>query len=313
MNLAFFGAGERAQPYLSALARRQDVSVVAVCDVDRRAGEQTAAGWGARVFLSYEAMLKEAQPDALWICVDPHLQGDVILKAAEYRIPFFVEPPGAMNFERARAYAGLVAENNLVAAVGFTARCADVVQEAREYLGANQVPLALAWWLRKPADLPDMTAADLLWSDACRLVDAIRLFCGDIVSVHAVRAGSSQRGLVVQMGGAGGTVGMLTCATFARPEPRVELELMGEGWTLNFDDNCTTLRVAEPDKTTTLRCLNNPAADHAAAFLKAVAQHDPAGVPASYADALRTLAVCQAIIVSAIDERSVEVAGVIET
>jgi len=37
LSAAFCGAGERAQPYLRALARRPDVRVTAVCDPDRRA------------------------------------------------------------------------------------------------------------------------------------------------------------------------------------------------------------------------------------------------------------------------------------
>jgi predicted dehydrogenase len=253
-------------------------------------------------------MLQEVQPDALWVCVEPHLQGDILLKAAERGIPFFVEPPGAMNYERACLYARAVAQANLVTAVGFPVRYTDVVQEAREYLGANPIPIALAWWLRRPVDQPQLTAAELLWSDACRLVDALRLFCGEVVRVHALKAGSAEGGLVVEVECASGTVGVLTFATFARPEPRVELELMGEGWTLHFGDHLATLRVAEPDKTTTLRCLNNPAADHATAFLKAVASRHPAAIASNYADALRTLTVCHAAVVSAREGRSVTVA-----
>jgi predicted dehydrogenase len=205
LEIAFYGAGALARPYLDALGRRADVHVKAVCDVDRRAAEQTAAGWGARVFLSYEAMLEEADPNALWVCVPPHLQGDVILRAAERAIPFFVEPPGAVTYERAR---------------------------------------------------------------------------------------------------------LLTCAAFARPEPRIELELLGEGWSLGFGRDLATLRVDERDKTTILRCLNSPAEQQAGAFVEAVMNDKPSPGLVTYADALRTLAVCQAAAVSAREGRAVEVAEV---
>jgi predicted dehydrogenase len=253
-------------------------------------------------------MLQEVRPEALWICVDPHLQGDVILKAAELGIPFFVEPPGAMDFARARAYARVVARAQLVTAVGFPLRYTDVIREAREYLGTNQVPLALAWWLRRPADPYTSTAAAILWNEACRLVDAVRLLCGEVVRVHALRAGpgvGQPGGLVVQLECVMGTVGVLSCTTFSGPEPRVELELLGEGWSLHFSDHLSTLRVSEPDKTTTLRCLNDPAAEHATAFLEATATGNPLASPSSYAEALRTLTVCQAVIVSAREGRSV--------
>jgi predicted dehydrogenase len=310
-NVAFYGAGRRAQPYLGALAGRPDVAVTAVCDLDQRAAEQTAAGWGAAVFLSYEAMLEEARPAALWVCVEPALQGDVLLKAAERGIPFFVEPPGAVDYERAQTYGRLVRGAGLVTAVGFIDRYRDIVQEAREYLGANPIPLALGWWLCPPDDGVDtVTAERLLWTDACRLVDALRFFGGAVRQVRALvpATGPAGGGLVVQLEFVSGGVGILTCATFARPEPRVELELMGEGWSLTFGSDLTTLRLAERDKTTILRSLNRPAADHAAAFLAAVMARDPAAVAASYPDVLQTLAICHGAGVSVREDRPVAVA-----
>jgi myo-inositol 2-dehydrogenase / D-chiro-inositol 1-dehydrogenase len=313
LEIAFYGAGTLARPYLEALGRRSDVHVKAVCDVDRRAAEQTAAGWGARVFLSYEAMLEEAGPNALWVCVPPHLQGDVILRAAERAIPFFVEPPGAVNYERARLYGRLVEEMRLVTAVGFSGRHADVALEAREYIGANVVPLALGWWLCPPSDEGlSTTAPGQLWTDACRLVDEMRYFCGEVRRVRALSAGPGAEpgGLVVQLEFASGTVGMLTCASFARPEPRIELQLLGEGWSLSFGRDLATLRVDERDKTTILRCLNSPAEQQTTAFLDAVMNDRPGGGLATYAEALHTLAVCQAAAVSAREGRAVEVAEV---
>jgi predicted dehydrogenase len=309
-NLAFYGAGDLARPYLDALGRRPDVQVTAVCDVDRRAAEQTAAGWGARVYLSYEAMLEEARPDALWVCVTPSLQGDVLLRAAERGVPFFVEAPGAVDFGRALVYGRRVRETGLVTAAGFAGRFTDVVQEAREYLGAHPIPLALGWWLAAARDDAAAGAAGLLWTDACRLVDAMRFFCGEVTRVRALGAGpgAPAGGLVLQLEFTAGTAGVLTCATFARPEPRIELELLGEAWSIGFGPGLGTLRLAERDKTTILRCLNNPAADQAAAFLEAVAAGDPAKVLVDYAEALRSLAVCQAAAVSVQEGRPVALA-----
>lgn len=312
MNVAFFGAGPRAQPYLQALARRPDVALTGVCDPDRRAAELTAAGWGAKVYLSYETLLQEGRPDALWICVAPALQGDVIGRATELHIPFFIEPPGAGAYEHARTAARRIGKSRLVTAVGFTSRYADVVHEAREYLGANPVPLALGWWLDCAHDEP-RSAAQLLWMEACRLVDTLRSFCGEVNRVRALAANggsADEGGMVVQLEFVGGGVGVLTCATFARPEPRVELELMGDGWSLRFGDGFSTLQVAERDKTTILRCLNNPAAEHATAFLAAVESGNPDAVAADYGDAVRTLAGCHAAALSVREARPVSLAEV---
>ena len=318
LSAAFYGAGERAQPYLRALARRSDVRVTAVCDPDRRAAEAVAAGWGAGVFPTPEAMLREARPDVLWACVPPHLQGDVLLRAADQGVPFFVEPPGAADFAAARACGRRVSDARLVTAVGFATRYTDVLAEAREYLGAKSLPLALGWWLRPGgADDGPATAAGLLWAEACGLVDALRFFCGDVTRVHALNAGAAGGGLVVQLELASGGVGVMTCTAYPRPDPRAELELLGEGWTLGFAaptegaaPALATLRLVERDRTTILRRLNDPAADHAAAFLEAVAARKLDAVPTGYAEALRTMAVCQAAAVSAREGRPVTVAEV---
>src|SRR5262245_26871054 len=152
MNVAFLGVSGPALPYLDALARRSDVAVTAVCDPDRRAAEQIAAGWEARVFADADALLLEGKPEALWICAPPHLQAAVARRAIEQRVPFLLTPPGACDFSSAAENCRLARKAKLVASVGFLTRHTDVVGEAREYLGANPVPLALGWWLRPPHD-----------------------------------------------------------------------------------------------------------------------------------------------------------------
>jgi hypothetical protein len=95
------------------------------------------------------------------------------------------------------------------------------------------------------------------------------------------------------------------------------LELLGEGWTLSFAaptegtaSALATLRLVERDRTTILRRLNDPAADHAAAFLEAVAAGKPSALATGYGEALRTLSVCHAAAVSAREGRPVTVAEV---
>jgi hypothetical protein len=88
------------------------------------------------------------------------------------------------------------------------------------------------------------------------------------------------------------------------------LELLGEGWSLVFGEGMTSLRLAERDRTTILRCLNVPPADQATAFLQAVASGTPAAVAVGYAEALRTLAVCHAAAVSACEGRPVSMVEV---
>ena len=196
---------------------------------------------------------------------------------AERRLPGF-GGAGALDFDRARLYEEALRKAGVVSAVGFPARHSDVVREGREYVGANKIPLALGWWWPSPAhESATPSASGLLWTDACQQVDAMRYFCGEVVRVRALTAGAGAEasGLLLQLEFVSGTVGMLTCGSYLRPAPRIELELLGEGWSLGLGPDFASLRLDERDKTTILRCLNNPAADLAAMFLQAVA----AGVP----------------------------------
>jgi predicted dehydrogenase len=306
LSVAFVGAGPAAQPYLEALARRPEVKLTAICDADRRAAEQIAAGWQARVFPDSQSLLQECPPEALWICVPPQLQGNVIAQAIAGKIPFFIEPPGAVDFAQAASFAAAVKANRLVSAVGFTARYADVLKDARDYLGGNTVPIVQGWWLGQPEE--DPAPERLLWMDACRFVDVMRFFCGDAKRVRALRAGPADAAAayVLQIEFASGSIGLMTCASFARAEPRYELELAGEGWTLTFGEKLASLRLAERDRITILRGLNNPVEAQVEAFLKAVAGQDPGLVAASYPDSLGTLAICHAAAVSVREARPVD-------
>jgi hypothetical protein len=87
------------------------------------------------------------------------------------------------------------------------------------------------------------------------------------------------------------------------------LELLGEGWSLRFGKDLNTLRLDEHDRTTILRCRNNPAAQQTAAFLAAVSSHNPSKVAVPYAEALKTLAVCEAASLSVQQGQAVAVAG----
>jgi predicted dehydrogenase len=298
LNVAFYGTGRRAQPYLQALERVPEVALTALCDPDRATAQRAALPWDARVFPSYETILDESRPDALWICVEPQLQGDVILKAAELGIPFFVVPPGALDYQHAQLYEKAVAEAGLLTAVGYTARLTDIFLEAREYLGAHPVPLALAWWLARPEFAASTDAVRLLWNEACVLIDALRFFCGEVVRLRALDS-HPRGGLLAQLEFQSGTTAALACALFARPEARIELEFLGEGWSLLFEQSLTALRHAEYDKTMILRSLHDGALEATTAFLDAVTDGQPAqGLP-DYAEAVRTLAVCHALEQSA--------------
>jgi predicted dehydrogenase len=278
--------------------------MIGVWDPDVRVAEEVAAGWSARVGRDAAALLDD-QPEAVWVCTEPAHQGDVVLQCAQRRIPFFALPPGCADFERARATARLLQTQSLVTAVGFPARHTDIVREAREFLGETPVPLLSASWLRTAEEGMPRESLRTIWTEACVLVDALRLFAGDVARVWAVSVGEAHSGVQVQMQFEGGAAATFTCATFARPEPKCQLELVAAGSALALSDEFGSLRLEEADRTSILRRMNNPASEMTTAFLRAVEERDPAVVQPDFADAFRTLAVCRAAAIAAEEQRIV--------
>src|SRR5262249_54572420 len=93
---------------------------------------------------------------------------------------------------------------------------------------------------------------------------------------------------------ANGAVISLALRSQQLPEPRIELELPGEKWSLHFTENMSRLHFIEPSKTTILRQMNQPHAEQLSAFLDAVRRQDAQHVISSYSEGLKTLALIEA-------------------
>ena len=287
LAIAVFGTGPLAQPYLAALHARSDVMVIAIGDVDAQAARQVAAPWSARVWTDPVALLREEAPEAFFALAPAAQLGDALEQAVALHIPCFVEPPGVTDWPAAlRLQAGLQAQP-LVTAMSFPYRSTDIVREAKEYLGPQPLHLARGTWF-VPTTQP---LTDLLWNDACHLLDLIRFFLGDIAKVQAVASGSTT--LLLTLLARQGPVASVAVCSQLLPEPRRELELPGEKWALHFTENMSRLYFTEPSKTTLLRRMNEPWAEQVAAFLDAVRRQEPTRVISSLDDGLKTLAMCE--------------------
>jgi predicted dehydrogenase len=305
VRVALYGADEPAGPYIDALARRPDIELIAVCDADRRAAEQIAAGWAAGVYAKFPTLLSETNPEAVWICAPPQAQGEAVLECALRAIPFFVVPPGCSDFERARACFHTLQSRPLVTAVGYPVRLTDIFLEAGEYLRENKVVVARGCWVGQPAQGGSQEGSRLLWTDACVLIDALRLLVGEATEVRTIKSGDTA--VQVQIAFEGGATADLTCAAFDRPSPRVDLEVLAANSTLTFREELTRMELEEADRTTILRQMNRVEEKATSAFLEAVQESKQELVSPSFADAFRTLAVCQAALRSIEEQRVVPV------
>lgn len=104
MKAALVGAGVIGRVHADSIGRMAGLQLQAVCDPDARAAEALAAPHGARVFPSFDGLLRSpvAQEIGLvLVCVPTHLHEEVVLSAAGAGMAVFCEKPVALREDAA--------------------------------------------------------------------------------------------------------------------------------------------------------------------------------------------------------------------
>lgn len=130
--------------HLPALGATRGAEVVALADVDAARLERVASRFRvAGRFTDYREMLREAELDAVAVCVPPGLHAEVALAALDAGKHLFVEKPLALSLRDcdrmiARAEAASAAKATR-AMVGFNLRWHALVREARNRVARGEV------------------------------------------------------------------------------------------------------------------------------------------------------------------------------
>ncbi len=302
MKVAFAGAGGIAERHLGALASLTGVEVVGIAG---RRAERVAAlldRFGGRPFSDPIAMLDQAKPDALFICLTPAAHGSLERAAIERGVPFLVEKPLAVDWEPAAAIAADVGRAGLVTAVGYQWRYAPSVARAFEVLKDARVAMAQGFWLTR-------TPAPAWWSrqaesggqmveQLTHMFDLARMFLGEAESVHALTTRVPRTGhpecdvdeaSMAQVRFASGAIASFAATCILAASHHVALHLYAED--IAVEIRASGIAVDRGEGPGTIERIETPGDATAAmdaAFLDAVARADPSGVRSSYADALET-------------------------
>ncbi|WP_203234590.1 glycosyltransferase [Sphingomonas solaris] len=249
-RIGFIGAGGIAHRHFGVLEQFEDVEIAAITDTDEGRAQEAAARFGARAFTDTEAMLREVELDALYICVPPFAHGAPERAAIAAGLPFFVEKPVALDLATAEAIAGEVAAAGLVTAVGYHWRYLDTVDEVRGLLANNPARLMSGYWL-------DSTPPPRWWwhldqsggqmvEQTTHLLDLARYLAGPVTRVYGM-AGLTERaefpGLDVptvstaSLQFASGAVANFAATCLLGWNHRVGLHLFGERMAIEITDH----------------------------------------------------------------------------
>ncbi len=296
-RVGLVGAGGVAQRHARVLSGLPDVQVVGVTDVVPAAAAALAEQHGGEVFAGVGELL-EAGLDAAYVCVPPFAHGDAERAVIAAGVPLFVEKPIALDRDTAHEIADLIAQRDLLTAVGHHWRYLPVVDRARELLRDRPVRLVtgawldkvppVAWWPRRES------SGGPVVEQAAHVLDLARHLAGEVTEVWAAGNGTPPPVDGADVDGAtaaalrfaGGAVGTVAATCVLGWKERAGLEIYADGLSLAISE--TSLVIRDADGTETVE--SDPDSARIAvdrAFVAAV-RGEEKDIRVPYAEALRT-------------------------
>lgn len=308
VRIGFVGTGGIAGYHFNDLEKIADAKVVGLFDVATDKAEVASHRFpDSQVYKSFEEMLDQARLDALYVCLPPFAHQEYERQAAERGINLFVEKPIQLDLAKAEGIAKTIAEHKVIAAVGYNWRWQDTTDAARQALAGKSVALALGywiggfpqvgWWRRKGQ------SGGQAVEQTTHMFDLVRYLLGEVESVYAI----GSVGLMTEWEGydiedastatlrfKSGAVASISSADVApRGAGTIGLTLYSRDLVVEVTLN--KVRVSTPARTEETLPDVNPYLLEDQAFVRAVASGDASALRSTYADAVRTLAVCLAV------------------
>lgn len=307
-RVGMVGAGGVARRHARVLSSFDDVRLVGVTDVDEQAAQGLAGTYGAAAAASVAGLL-ELELDAVYVCVPPFAHGPAERAIIELGLPLFVEKPIAVNLDVALEIAALLAQRELVTAVGHHWRYLAVVDEARRILADRPVRLVTGAWLDKVPPVAwwphrDRSGGPVV-EQAAHVLDLTRYLIGEVTEVAAFGNGTPPPVDSADVDGAtaavlrfaDGAVGTLATTCVLGWKQRAGLEIHADGLFLALSETGLYVRDVDGERTVD----SDPESARIAvdrAFIDAVrGTGDDVRVP--YEEALRTHLLALAVAESA--------------
>ncbi len=189
VRVAFLGAGKQANwRHYPSLKSQPDVEIVALCDRDEGRAAETAQRWNVpKTFTSFERMLGETDPQAVYIIMGPDAVQEPARMALEQGRNVFMEKPPGLTLNQVKLFAYYAEVSGSISMVGFQRRFLPAMTSLKarveERGSIHSVAVANLKSTRDMSRPAGSGVLDQLTSDGMHAVDNLRWLCGGEV-VH---------------------------------------------------------------------------------------------------------------------------------
>lgn len=242
LRVGLIGAGSIAQiAQLPALAAAPGVRIVGVVTATEESSAANVARWPIdRAYPTAEAMIAEAELDAVFVLTRKHDHLRYVRLGLEAGLDVFCEKPLATSLDDAAEMVRLAEAAPGLLMVGFNRRYAEVYRLAKEEFDRDRPQFVVAQKNRRGSEY----RATL--ENAIHMVDLLRWFCGEAIEVTAAAAADDlyrEDGTAALIRFDSGATAVLVAARSAG-EWDERLEAYG---------GLSTVRVVAPDSVTVVR------------------------------------------------------------
>lgn len=122
LNVGIIGCGRIFPMHALPVDEREDLNLVAVCDIKEDRAKQAADRHDCKYYTDYDKMFEQEDLDAIQICLPHHLHAPVTIEAAKRNIHVLTEKPMSITLEDAEEMVDAVKENNVTLGVIFQNR-----------------------------------------------------------------------------------------------------------------------------------------------------------------------------------------------
>jgi predicted dehydrogenase len=186
MRVAVVGTGQWGREHARIFSRRPDTDLVAICGRDPGRTAARAAEYGTTPYTDLSAMLADAKPDLVTVCLPNEGHFEPTLQLIEAGVPLLVEKPLVFELAEADRLIAAAAERDLFFAINFNHRFAEPVARAKAAIDAGEIGeiVFATWRFGGEANHGTSRHANLIETQ-CHGFDMLEHLVGPIASIAA--------------------------------------------------------------------------------------------------------------------------------
>ncbi|RLE60102.1 MAG: hypothetical protein DRJ49_04465 [Thermoprotei archaeon] len=189
IRVGIIGVGRRGLAHLRTLRNFENVTIAAVCDVDKAKLGNVVREYKVKSYLNLDEMLEKERLDAVVICTPVPYHVPQALRCIEKGIHVMIEKPVSTSIKELRELLRAVRSRNVIVAVSFQSKYSRLVDILREKIDRKTLSMVAGYWYWTIPLVSWIRRRELaggqIVEQAIHLIDLYRYLVGEVYSVYA--------------------------------------------------------------------------------------------------------------------------------